>query len=40
MIYTRCTLAGMGIREVMVRRGKSVGDVVELLADGEHSAWT
>src|SRR5438445_115056 len=31
------TLAGMGIREVMVIvGGKSVGDVVELLADGEH----
>jgi glucose-1-phosphate thymidylyltransferase len=31
------TLAGMGIREVMVVvGGKSVGDVVELLADGEH----
>jgi glucose-1-phosphate thymidylyltransferase len=31
------TLAGMGIREVMVIVGvKSVGDVVELLADGEH----
>src|SRR4030095_6608166 len=29
------TLAGMGIREVMVVvGGKSVGDVVELLADG------
>ena len=31
------TLAGMGIREVMVIvGGKSVGDVVELLGDGEH----
>ena len=31
------TLAGMGIREVMVIvGGKSVGDVVELLADGSH----
>ncbi len=31
------TLAGMGIREVMVvLGGKSVGDVVELLADGAH----
>ena len=31
------TLAGMGIREVMVVvGGKSVGDVVELLADGSH----
>ena len=31
------TLAGMGIREVMVIvGGKSVGDVVELLADGKH----
>jgi glucose-1-phosphate thymidylyltransferase len=31
------TLAGMGIREVLVIvGGKSVGDVVELLADGEH----
>ena len=31
------TLAGMGIREVMVIvGGKSVGDVVELLADGAH----
>ena len=31
------TLAGMGIREVMVVvGGKSVGDVVELLADGDH----
>src|SRR6186713_241193 len=31
------TLAGMGIREVMVVvGGKSVGDVVELLADGTH----
>jgi glucose-1-phosphate thymidylyltransferase len=31
------TLAGMGVREVMVVvGGKSVGDVVELLADGSH----
>src|SRR6476469_10019638 len=31
------TLAGMGIREVMVVvGGKSVGDVVELLGDGAH----
>ena len=31
------TLAGMGIREVMVIvGGKSVGDIVELLADGAH----
>jgi glucose-1-phosphate thymidylyltransferase len=31
------TLAGMGIREVMVIvGGKSVGDVVELLGDGNH----
>src|SRR3954453_17522022 len=31
------TLAGMGIREVMGGvGGKSVGDVVELLADGAH----
>src|SRR4029077_17405695 len=31
------TLAGMGILEVMVIvGGKSVGDVVELLADGSH----
>ncbi len=31
------TLAGMGIRDVMVVvGGKSVGDVVELLADGAH----
>jgi glucose-1-phosphate thymidylyltransferase len=35
--YPLETLAGMGIREVMVIvGGKSVGDVVELLADGEH----
>lgn len=35
--YPLETLAGMGIREVMiVVGGKSVGDVVELLADGEH----
>ena len=31
------TLAGMGVREIMVIvGGKSVGDVVELLADGSH----
>jgi glucose-1-phosphate thymidylyltransferase len=38
MIYFPiATLAGMGITEVMVIvGGKSVGDVVELLADGEH----
>jgi glucose-1-phosphate thymidylyltransferase len=35
--YPLETLAGMGIREVMVIvGGKSVGDVVELLADGAH----
>jgi glucose-1-phosphate thymidylyltransferase len=35
--YPIATLAGMGIREVMVVvGGKSVGDVVELLADGSH----
>jgi glucose-1-phosphate thymidylyltransferase len=35
--YPIATLAGMGIREVMVVvGGKSVGDVLELLADGEH----
>ena len=35
--YPIDTLAGMGIREVMVVvGGKSVGDVVELLADGSH----
>jgi glucose-1-phosphate thymidylyltransferase len=35
--YPIATLAGMGIREVMVIvGGKSVGDVVQLLADGEH----
>ncbi len=35
--YPIATLAGMGIREVMVVvGGKSVGDVVELLADGCH----
>lgn len=35
--YPIATLAGMGIREVMIIvGGKSVGDVVELLADGEH----
>ncbi len=35
--YPLATLAGMDIREVMVIvGGKSVGDVVELLGDGEH----
>ena len=35
--YPLETLAGMGIREVMVIvGGKSVGDIVELLADGAH----
>ena len=35
--YPIATLAGMGIREAMIIvGGKSVGDVVELLADGEH----
>jgi glucose-1-phosphate thymidylyltransferase len=35
--YPIATLAGLGIREVMVVvGGKSVGDVVELLADGAH----
>jgi glucose-1-phosphate thymidylyltransferase len=35
--YPIATLASMGIREVMVIvGGKSVGDIVELLADGEH----
>jgi len=35
--YPIDTLAGMGIREVMVVvGGKSVGDIVELLADGAH----
>jgi glucose-1-phosphate thymidylyltransferase len=35
--YPLETLAGMGIREVLVVvGGKSVGDVVELLADGAH----
>jgi glucose-1-phosphate thymidylyltransferase len=35
--YPIATLAGMGIREVMiVVGGKSVGDVVELLGDGAH----
>jgi glucose-1-phosphate thymidylyltransferase len=35
--YPIATLAGMGISEVMVIvGGKSVGDVVELLADGKH----
>jgi glucose-1-phosphate thymidylyltransferase len=35
--YPLDTLAGMGVREVMVIvGGKSVGDIVELLADGSH----
>ena len=35
--YPLDTLAGMGIREVMViLGGKSVGDIVELLGDGRH----
>ena len=35
--YPLETLAGMGIREVLiVVGGKSVGDIVELLADGAH----
>jgi glucose-1-phosphate thymidylyltransferase len=35
--YPLDTLAGMGIREVMVIvGGKSVGDIVELLGDGKH----
>ena len=35
--YPLETLAGMGIREVMVViGGKSVGDIVELLGDGSH----
>ena len=35
--YPLETLAGMGIREVMVIvGGKSVGDIVELLGDGQH----
>jgi glucose-1-phosphate thymidylyltransferase len=35
--YPLDTLAGMGIREVMVTvGGKSVGDIVELLGDGRH----
>jgi glucose-1-phosphate thymidylyltransferase len=35
--YPLATLAGMGIRDVMVIvGGKSVGDVVELLGDGAH----
>ena len=35
--YPLDTLAGMGIREVMVIVcGKSVGDIVELLGDGRH----
>lgn len=35
--YPLETLAGMGIREVMVIvGGKSVGDIVELLGDGRH----
>jgi glucose-1-phosphate thymidylyltransferase len=37
LYYPIETLAGMGIREVLVVvGGKSVGDVVELLADGSH----
>ena len=37
LYYPLETLAGMGIREVMiVVGGKSVGDVVELLGDGSH----
>jgi glucose-1-phosphate thymidylyltransferase len=37
LYYPIDTLAGMGIREVLVIvGGKSVGDVVELLADGSH----
>ena len=37
LYYPLTTLAGMGIDEVLViLGGKSVGDVVELLADGEH----
>ncbi len=35
--YPLDTLAGMGIREVMVVvGGKSVGDIIELLGDGRH----
>jgi glucose-1-phosphate thymidylyltransferase len=35
--YPLATLAGMGVREAMVIvGGKSVGDVLALLADGEH----
>jgi glucose-1-phosphate thymidylyltransferase len=35
--YPLDTLAGMGVREVMVIvGGKSVGDIVELLGDGRH----
>ena len=35
--YPLDTLAGMGIREVMIIvGGKSVGDIVELLGDGRH----
>ncbi len=35
--YPLDTLAGMGVREVMViLGGKSVGDIVELLGDGRH----
>jgi glucose-1-phosphate thymidylyltransferase len=35
--YPLETLAGMGIREVLiVVGGKSVGDIIELLGDGEH----
>jgi glucose-1-phosphate thymidylyltransferase len=37
LYYPLDTLAGMGIREVMVIvGGKSVGDIVELLGDGRH----
>jgi glucose-1-phosphate thymidylyltransferase len=37
LYYPLETLAGMGIREVMVIvGGKSVGDIVELLGDGRH----
>jgi glucose-1-phosphate thymidylyltransferase len=37
LYYPLETLAGMGIREVMIIvGGKSVGDIVELLGDGSH----